>query len=242
MINYVREMRLRMTYCLGAWILGRVAAFYYRRFFLRLLMKPLESQRISGFSFVFLNLREAFRMYVFLRILVALYVTVPLGCVHLWLFMAPALYKEEQKTLFFLALGSWMLLSLALHSRGAFLFPRAWLFFLTFQGPLERASSLHYMPSLRAYIYFSLTLRGAMVLSSQMPLGIYFLLKNHWISLQSLAQSRRWFYVAIFFWAALVSPPDVLRQLILGFPLLFFYEFLLWFSFVFRRRKPLNFN
>lgn len=240
--EYLDELQKRFWYCICGLFLRSGCAFYYRHFFLGLLVSPIENffpNQTNTRRFVFIHLREGFQIYIFLSILLGFYSRFPLFFIQLSWFLAPTFYQNELKIWIFFIRTSYCLLLIARYFRLQILFPQVWRFFLRFQGPLESSSSLQYIPSVKAYVIFCVSLGGAMLLSSQIPLLIYLLVYWKWIRIWDLAKRRRWVVISILVWAGLVSPPDVISQLILGIPLIIGYEFLLWFSFIWFYLNPL---
>ncbi len=78
--------------------------------------------------------------------------------------------------------------------------------------------------SLSEYVTFVVLMLCVFGLIFQMPLIMYITIKNRIATLETFKYYRRHFYVAFFTFAAIVTPPDIFTQLMVGVPMVIFYE------------------
>lgn len=161
-----------------------------------------------------------FTMHLKVSFIAGLVVAFPYIFWEFWMFIKPALYQQEVK-----------------HSRGAIffasiLFSVGILFAYYIICPL----SVHFLNNyhvsekvdnilnLGSYIstISSIVLAGGIVF--ELPILIYFLAKVGLVSAQTLKKYRRHAIVGSLLLAAIITPPDVISQILVCFPLIFLYE------------------
>ncbi|MGK5091338.1 twin-arginine translocase subunit TatC [Deltaproteobacteria bacterium TL4] len=177
---------------------------------------PLDARHIP---LVFDELTEPFFTYLRIGLYTSLFLTFPLTLGQLWLFVKPALYPQEQRMFW-----PFLILSLPLFIGGGLfgyliVIPFGYDFFLGFQNQFT-------VPSLRMGDYLSLTIQllFAFGIVFELPVITFFLTRMGVIDAEWLRENRRYAIVAIFIVAAILTPPDVLTQLLMAFPLLVLYE------------------
>ena len=106
-----------------------------------------------------------------------------------------------------------------------FIFPLAWEFFLNFQTsggggllPIEVE------PKVNEYLSLVMQLIFAFGLGFELPVFLMLLVKANIVSAAGLADKRRYAIVGVFVFAAILTPPDVISQIGLAFPIILLYE------------------
>ena len=151
--------------------------------------------------------------------MLSLFATAPITFYQLWAFVAPGLYKNERR-----AFIGYFLSSLVLMISGAafsffVVFPLIFEFFLGFSTDLIQA-----MPAVKEYLTLVLKLLFAFGMSFQIPIVIMLLVRMDLVSIEALKDKRRYVIVWAFIFAAVLTPPDIISQTLLAFPMLFLYE------------------
>ena len=82
--------------------------------------------------------------------------------------------------------------------------------------------------TINEYIKFAGRLLIAFGLIFELPLIILFLVRIGVLNYQILSQKRRYAIVIVFVAAAILTPPDVITQLMMAIPLLVLYELCVW--------------
>jgi sec-independent protein translocase protein TatC len=101
----------------------------------------------------------------------------------------------------------------------------AWRFFLSFEMPTGPDSlAIQLEPKVNEYLSLVLTLMFAFGLGFELPVLLILLAKVGIVTADGLANKRRYAVVAVFIFAAVLTPPDVISQIGLAVPLLLLYE------------------
>jgi sec-independent protein translocase protein TatC len=149
----------------------------------------------------------------------ALFISMPWLLYQAWAFVAPALYARE-KRLALPLLASAVLLFYAGCAFAFFLVLPAVFHFLTSFG----ADVIAVTPDAGAYLDFVIALFLAFGLSFELPVAMVILVLLGWVSPAQLREARGYAIVGIFVLAAIVTPPDVISQLMLAIPMCLLYE------------------
>jgi len=156
----------------------------------------------------------------------------PVIIYQFWMFIAPGLYQKEKRmmipvvilsTLFFVG-GSLF---------GYFIvFPFGFKFFLGFASETIRP-----LPSMKEYLSFSSKLLLAFGLVFELPIVITFLAKLGIVSVEFLKKNRKYALLLFFAGAAILTPPDVVTQVMMALPMMVLYEVSIIGAKVFGKKK-----
>jgi len=231
MIHYFFELRNRFIYSLLTLIFLSGLSFNYRETLLFLLVKPsLFIFETNLPYFIYTELTEIFISYIHLAVAVSTYLYLPFIIQHSWQFLNPGLYKIEYlyfKHIVYSFYAVWAVSTLIVHY---FLLPHLWEFFSgfdinIFQGPL----GLHFEAKLNEYLSFLIYMYIYACFGSQFCVFIViYILNINQHDLRYIKKLRRYIYIISFFVAALITPPDVLSQVIIAICILFVYELLIF--------------
>ena len=160
------------------------------------------------------------------------FVACPFLFYQIWAFIAPGLYEEEKKYIIPLALSSALFFILG----GVFcyfgVFPFAFEFFMSYS-----TDNIVAMLSIDEYLSFALKMVLAFGLIFEMPLFSFFLARMGLITAQKMREVRKYAILAIFVVAAILTPPDVVSQLLMAMPMLLLYEISILVAAAFGRKK-----
>lgn len=190
-----------------------------------LLAIPLLKQLPQAHQLIATEVTAPFFIPLKFATLVAFVLSLPFLLYQFWLFIAPALYKQEQR-------WAWLLMFL-----GSLLFYVGMLFAYFVVFPLLFRFFIHtvpvgimLLPDIRAYLDLSLQLLMAFGLAFEVPIVMVLLIATGITNAQKIAQKRRYFIVAAFVVAMLLTPPDVVSQTLLAVPLCLLFELGLFIS------------
>jgi len=217
--GHLEELRRRLIVCFVAVGIGFVLSYGFKEKLFQILTRPLIGVMETGDKLIFTGLPEAFFTYLKVAFLSGIILATPIIFYEFWMFVAPGLYDKEKRlmlpivflsTLFFLG-GSFF---------GYFIvFPYGFKFFLGFASEIIRP-----LPSMREYLSFASKLLLAFGVVFELPLIITFLAKLGIVSVSFLKKNRKYAILLFFVGAAILTPPDVVTQIMMALPLMVLYE------------------
>ncbi len=231
--GHLTELRSRILKVLFFWGVIFIALYPFSGKILEILMMPLAQamQKTGGSQrVIFTGLAEGFVTHLKLSAFGAAILGFPFLAFQVWKFVSPGLYQNERRFIRPIFIASPILFALGAFFVFFALMPVAFRFLLSFQ---QLAASENILPvvleaRLSEYLSFLMTLILAFGVSFQLPVVLVVLGRLGIISSQNLKDFRRYAVVFIFIAAAVLTPPDVVSQLALAFPLLFLYESSVW--------------
>ena len=157
----------------------------------------------------------------------------PIIIYQFWMFVAPGLYEKERGLLVpIVFLSTFFFVGGALF--GYFIvFPFGFKFFLGFATDVIKP-----FPSMREYLSFSSKLLLAFGLVFELPLIVTFLAKLGIVNVPFLKKNRKYAILLFFVCAAIITPPDVVTQIMMALPLMVLYEISILGARMFGRKVP----
>jgi sec-independent protein translocase protein TatC len=168
---------------------------------------------------IFTGLPEAFFTYLKVSLMAGIILATPVLFYQFWMFVSPGLYRNEKKymlpvvilSLFFYIIGA---------SFGYFIvFPYGFQFFLGFATDTIQA-----MPSMKEYLSFASKMLLAFGFVFELPLVLTFMARMGLVTVPFLKKNRKYALLLFFVGAALITPPDVITQIMMALPLMVLYE------------------
>jgi len=216
---HLEELRKRLIVCFTAVGIGFVLSYGFKEKLFQILTRPLISVMQTGDKLIFTGLPEAFFTYLKVAFLSGIILAAPVIFYQFWMFVAPGLYDKEKRLM-----APIVFLSTFFFVGGAFfgyfiLFPFGFKFFLGFFSVIIRP-----LPSMREYLSFASKLLLAFGLVFELPLIITFLARLGMVSVSFLKKNRKYALLLFFVGAAILTPPDVVTQIMMALPLILLYE------------------
>jgi sec-independent protein translocase protein TatC len=231
--SHLEELRKRLITCFIAVGVGFVVSFGFKERLFNILVHPLIKVMKDGETLIYTGLPEAFFTYLKVAFLTGLIVASPIILYQFWMFVAPGLYKTERRMM-----APVVLLSSLFFIGGALfgyfiVFPWGFKFFLGFATDTIRP-----LPSMREYFGFSAKLLLAFGLVFELPIILTFLAKLGIVSVEFLKKNRKYAILIFFAGAAILTPPDVITQIMMALPLMALYEISIIGAKLFGKKKP----
>lgn len=216
---HLDELRSRLIVSFIAIGVGFCVSYFFKEQIFDILMRPLKAVLPVGQKMIYTGLPEAFFTYLKVSLLSGLMIAIPVVLYQFWMFVAPGLYEKEKRLMWpIVLLSSFFFLGGALF--GYFIvFPYGFEFFLGFSNDTIQA-----LPSMREYLSFSAKLLVAFGLAFELPLVLTFMARLGIVSVEFLKKQRKYAILIFFAGAAMLTPPDVVTQVMLAVPLMFLYE------------------
>lgn len=219
LIGHLVELRARLLRAVLAVLAVFICLIPVANRIYTLLAEPLRAKLPEGAQMVAIDVASPFFAPIKLAFFVALVLTMPVVLYQLWAFVAPGLYKHEQKLARPLLVSS-VLLFYAGCAFAYFLVLPVVFGFLTGIAP----EGVAVMTDISRYLDFVLVLFLAFGFSFEVPVAVVILVLMGWVSIEQLREARAYVIVGAFVIAAIITPPDVISQLMLAIPMCILYE------------------
>lgn len=234
LMDHLIELRKRLIWSFVSLIFSFGIAFaFVDQIFTVLLHPMLEAGQDR---LIYIGVMEAFFTRVKVAFFAAIMISFPILATQLWLFIAPGLYKQEQKAFLPFLLATPVLFTLGACLAYFFAIPVALHFLLGFEGNLGGVTQ-EALPAVGNYLDFIMRFLFGFGVSFLLPVLLMLIERAGLVSLEQLAKGRRYAIVAAFVVAAVLTPPDVISQLLLAVPLVLLYEIALIGIRITRRRR-----
>ena len=220
---HLEELRKRLIYSFLSVGVAFGISYAYIKEIVEILMRPLVRALPAGSSLVFTAVPEAFFTYLKAALLAGVFFSSPFILYQIWAFVSPGLYEREKKYIY-----PYLFVSTTFFVLGALfcyfiVFPVVFRFFLSFA-----TKDIRPLPAIKEYLTFTIKLLLAFGLVFQWPALILFLSRMGVVSSKTLAKNRKYAILGIFVAAAVLTPPDLVSQILLAGPLLVMYEGSIW--------------
>ena len=224
LLDHLIELRTRLLRA----VLALVAAFaiclpFADRIF-GFLVRPLTAAFPDGQGrLIYTKLYEAFFVEIKVALFAAFFIAFPIIANQLWAFVAPGLYAKEKRAFLPFLFATPILFTAGAALAYYVVMPLAFRWFLGFEGEAG-GLKLEALPGTGDYL--SLVMQFILAFGASFLLPVLLLLLNRagLVSRDQLARGRRYVIVGIFAVAAIITPPDVISQLMLAAPLILLFE------------------
>ncbi len=180
---------------------------------------PLMQALPEGTKMIATGVVTPFLVPVKVTAWVALILALPFVLYQAWAFVAPGLYAHEKRLVLPLVVASSVLFVLGIAFCYYFVFGKVFSFINSFAP-----QSITPAPDIEAYFNFVLTMFLAFGVTFEIPVVVVVLARMGIVSVEQLKLARPYVIVGAFVIAAIVTPPDVLSQLLLAIPMCLLYE------------------
>jgi sec-independent protein translocase protein TatC len=227
LLGHLIELRTRFMWCFATIVAATVFCYLYVEEIYGFLVKPLAIAMGNGGTqrLIFTDLTEAFFTYIKVAFCAGFVLSIPIILFHVWRFLAPGLYKNERRVVWPFFVASPLLFIAGASFVYALVMPMAWAFFLGFQSSGDMTTlPIQLEARVSDYLNLVLTLMFAFGICFQLPVVLCLGALMGVVSSELLKRMRRYAIVAIFILAAVLTPPDIISQILLAVPLLAMYE------------------
>lgn len=217
LITHLMAFRKLVVACLIAVLVGFVFAFYVLCDpLMHFIVSPIEAR---GVQIIYTAVSEAFTTQLKLSLIAGVIVMSPYIFYQIWAFVKPALYENEIRlfrVLFFIAL---LLFLTGIVFCYCYVYELALNLFLVAGEDLATP-----MLSIDKYVSFLFAFILPFGVVFELPVALYITARLGWVNSDSLKSSRKFVFFGIFILAAILTPPDVISQIMLGLPMYALYE------------------
>jgi sec-independent protein translocase protein TatC len=217
---YFTELRRRLFLCLITIVVTFAVLFYFSNDLFSLIALPMLNHLPSDGRLIATTVPAPFLVPLKLSFMGAIFLVMPILLYHLWAFIAPALYKKE-KSIF------WILLIL-----GSVLFYLGVAFAYFVVMPLvfnfvQAVTPTHVsiMTDINHYLDFVVKFMFAFGVAFEVPILVLLVTLSGVVEVATMAYVRPYIIVVAFVLGMLLTPPDVISQILLAIPMWLLYEF-----------------
>jgi len=219
LLDHLVELRARLLRAVAGLLLLFVALLPFANRLYAWLAQPLLDKLPAGGQLIAVEVASPFSAPLKLAFFAALMVTMPWLLYQAWAFVAPGLYAREKRLAMPLLVSA-----LALFYAGC-----AFAYFIVLPAVfafLQKVTpaGVAMMTDINAYLDFVLVIFLAFGASFELPVALVILVLLGWVTPQQLREWRGYAIVGIFVVAAVITPPDVVSQLLLALPMVALYE------------------
>jgi sec-independent protein translocase protein TatC len=215
--DHIGELRKRIIYSLVVFAIGLIGGLFGAEpmFDYLVAAAPTDQLELNAFS-----PWDAIALYMKLAVLIALVVAIPFAFYQIWAFVKPALSAVEQKATLRYVPGAFAMFLVGLSFAYFVVFPMAY----HFTERVTENLGLTQTYGLMQYFSFLFNLLIPISLLFELPLVIMFLTRIGILKPQYLKKMRRvaWFIMILI--AVMITPPDVISDLLVSVPLIVLYE------------------
>jgi sec-independent protein translocase protein TatC len=231
-ISHLVELRDRILRMVVAVFVVFLCLFPFANDIYVYVAAPLMAQLPEGTSMIATQVASPFLTPFKLALVAAVFLSMPYLLYQFWAFVAPGLYQHEKRLAIPLLVSSILLFYLGMAFAYYVVFPLVFAF-LTGTAP----EGVAVMTDIAAYLDFVLTLFFAFGIAFEIPIATILLVSVGITTPESLASKRPYVIVGVFVAGMLLTPPDVISQTLLAFPMWLLFELGIFFSRFFQRRR-----
>ncbi|MBP7258279.1 MAG: twin-arginine translocase subunit TatC [Neisseria sp.] len=224
LIEHLLELRRRLMWTIGGLLLCFLALMPFAQQLYTFVAQPLMATLPAGTSMIATDVIAPFFVPVKVTLMAAFLLSLPHTLYQVWAFIAPALYQNEKRLVMPLVLSSVLLFFAGMAFAYFLVFPLVFKF-LAGVTPV----GVNMATDIDKYLSFILGMFVAFGATFEVPVVVVLLNRMGVVSLAQLRQARPYVIVGAFVLAAVITPPDVISQVLLAVPLIVLYEAGLWF-------------
>ncbi|MCH2569242.1 MAG: twin-arginine translocase subunit TatC [Pseudomonadales bacterium] len=219
LVEHLIELRSRILRSLGAVVLIFLPLFFFANEFYVLLSEPLRVYLPEGATMIATEVASPFLTPFKLTLVLAIFIAIPYILHQIWAFIAPGLYANEKRMAIPLLVTSVLLFYLGVLFAFFVVFPLVFSFF-TSVAP----EGVTVMTDINRYLDFVLKLFFAFGIAFEIPIAAMLMIWSGVTTVDNLRRKRPYVIVGCFVVGMLLTPPDIISQLLLAFPMWVLFE------------------
>jgi sec-independent protein translocase protein TatC len=218
-ISHLVELRSRLMKAIIAVVLVLLCLFPWAKEIYAFLAAPLLKALPHGSTMIATDVTGTFLVPLKVTLMAAFLIALPYVLYQMWAFVAPGLYRHEQRLALPVIVSSVFFFALGMSFAYFAVFPIAFGFFANYAP-----TGVQMMTDIDKYLSFVLTMFIAFGITFEVPVVVIVLVRLGIVKLETLRSIRGYVIVGAFVIGAIFTPPDVVSQVMLAVPLWLLYE------------------
>ena len=224
LLDHLIELRGRLVKAVIALAIAFGISFYFADEIFGLLVRPLTASFPEGEGqLIYTQLYGAFFVEIKVALFAAFLFAFPIIANQLWAFVAPGLYAREKRAFLPFLIATPVLFTMGACLAYFVVMPLAFPWFLGFQGD-RGGLNAQALPEMGQYLDLVMRFILAFGVSFLLPVFLMLLNAAGLVTRDQLVAGRKYVIVAVFAVAAIITPPDVISQIMLAAPLILLFE------------------
>lgn len=233
--QHLIELRRRLLRYVLVFFVVACAAVYFAKSIYYVIALPMMNRLGDGVKLISTSVPAPFLIPLKTALVASVFLTIPYLLHQLWCFVAPALYRDEKRFAWLLLVTSIILFYAGVLFAYFIVLPVVFNFLLAV-APV----GVEVRPDISLYYDFVIRMFFAFGFSFEVPVLILLLTKLEICSIESLASKRPYVIVLSFVVGMLLTPPDVVSQIMLAVPLWLLFELGLGLARLFRSKRVVS--
>jgi sec-independent protein translocase protein TatC len=229
--SHLQELRKRLVLSFIAIGIGFALCYALADSLFNILAAPLLKMMPPGGSLIFTSVAEAFFTYMKVAFIAGLMLSSPFVLYQIWAFVAPGLYRNEKRYVIPFVLAGSCFFAFGILFAYTVAIPVGFKFLLGYATDVIKP-----MPSMKEYLSFSIKFLLAFGIVFEFPVVLVLLARIGVVRAETLAKKRKYAILLIFVFAAVMTPPDLISQVLMALPLIGLYELSIVFAKLFGKK------
>ena len=231
-LDHLKELRARLIKSLIVVGLFFVPFIPFANEIYLLVSSPLQQILPANSSMIATEVASPFIAPLKISFFVSLFFSIPYSIVQIWGFIAPGMYEDEKAFAFGIFLSSLVLFYVGVFFSYFVILPLVFNFFTS-----STPEGIVLMTDISRYLDFIFSIFFAFGISFEIPVLIFLLCWTGISSVESLALKRPYVLITCFIFGMIITPPDVISQILLALPAYLLFEIGLLCSRIFIQEK-----
>ncbi len=220
LIEHFAELRRRFLWCVLIFLGVFVGGWYVSPWVQEFLTAPLL--KIWNGNLLYTGLTDGLMIRLSLAMMIALLITFPAILWHVWKFIEPGLKRKEKNFIWPILIASPILFLIGAAFAFYILFPFVFGFFIEMNKSVLVPTII--LPAARDYLSFAISLLKVFGFVFQLPIIMIFLNRIGVLKRAMVVRARRYAIIVCVIVAAVLTPPDIVSQVLLALPMYALFE------------------
>ena len=230
--DHLLELRNRILIIVSSIVICAILLSPFANIIYNFLSLPLLSVLPEGSSMIAVDVAAPFLAPFKLIVLLAIAITFPISIYNFWAFISPGLYNNEKKFVAPILISSTLLFYLGILFAYYIVFPLIFSFFTSIAP-----AGVQIATDITSFLNFVIKIFFAFGLAFEVPIITLIVILAKLTTVESLAKKRPYIIVSAFIIGMILTPPDVISQILLAIPIWILFEFGLFLAKIITKNK-----